>query len=98
MNKLIIPALAIALTAGAAHAEGYQVNSLSAKQLGMGHTGVALKLGSESMFFNPAGMAFMDKTLDISGSFTGIMPTATATTPDGKKYGTWIEWPFGGGR
>lgn len=88
MNKLIIPALAIALTAGAAHAEGYQVNSLSAKQLGMGHTGVALKLGSESMFFNPAGMAFMDKTLDISGSFTGIMPTATSTTPDGKKYET----------
>ena len=88
MNKLIIAALAAALSVGAARAEGYQVNSLSAKQLGMGHTGVALKLGAESMFFNPAGMAFMDKTHDLSGSFTGIMPTATATTPDGKKYET----------
>lgn len=87
MNKSIISALAALLTAGAVHAEGYQVNSLSAKQLGMGHTGVAQKLGSESMFFNPAGMGFMDKTLDLSGSFTAIMPTATATV-DGTKYKT----------
>ncbi|MDE7459746.1 MAG: outer membrane protein transport protein, partial [Paramuribaculum sp.] len=45
-------------------AEGYQVNTLSAKQLGMGHVGVAMKLGAESMLFNPAGLAFSDKTLD----------------------------------
>lgn len=75
------------LGAGVALAEGYQINSLSSKQIGMGHTGVALKLGGESMFFNPAGMAFMDKTLDLSGSFTGIMPTCTATV-DGKDYET----------
>ena len=87
MNKLIISALALALSIGTARAEGYQVNSLSAKQLGMGHTGVAQKLGAESMFFNPAGMGFMNKTLDLSGSFTAIMPTATATI-DGKKYET----------
>ncbi len=87
MNKLIISALALALSIGTARAEGYQVNSLSAKQLGMGHTGVAQKLGAESMFFNPAGMGFMNKTLDLSGSFTAIMPTATATV-DGTKYET----------
>lgn len=68
-------------------AEGYQINSLSTKQIGMGHTGVALKLGAENMFFNPAGMAYMDKTLDLTGSFTGIMPTATATV-NGKDYET----------
>ena len=68
-------------------AEGYQINSLSTKQIGMGHTGVALKLGAENMYFNPAGMAYMDKTLDLTGSFTGIMPTATATV-DGKDYET----------
>ncbi|MCM1255111.1 MAG: outer membrane protein transport protein [Duncaniella sp.] len=88
MNKLIISAFALVLSVGTAMAEGYQVNSLSAKQLGMGHTGVALKLGAESMFFNPAGMAYMDKTLDLSGAFTAIIPTATATLPDGKKYET----------
>lgn len=79
MKKSIISALALLLGAGSAMAEGYQINSLSAKQIGMGHTGIALKLGGESMYFNPAGMAFMDETLDISGSFTGIMPTAYAT-------------------
>ena len=73
--------------AGTAMAEGYQINSLSTKQIGMGHTGVALKLGAENMYFNPAGMAYMDKTLDLTGSFTGIMPTATATV-DGKEYET----------
>lgn len=70
-----------------AAAEGYQVNTLSAKQNGMGHTGVALKLGSESMIFNPAGMAFMEKHTDFSGSFTAIVPSASATV-DGKKFDT----------
>lgn len=67
-----------------ANAEGYQVNSLSAKQIGMGHTGIAMKLGAESMFFNPAGMAFMDKTVDLSGSVTAIFPKCTATVGDEK--------------
>lgn len=61
-----------------AYAEGYQVNSFSAKQEGMGHVGVAMKLGAESQIFNPAGLAFMDKTMEISGSVTGIFAKATA--------------------
>lgn len=80
--------LAGALTA---QAEGYQINTLSAKQLGMGHTGVALKLGAESMIFNPAGLGFSDKTLDISASVTGIKATASATV-DGSKYDTHNGW------
>ncbi len=87
MKKFIVAALAVASVCGTAKAEGYQINSLSAKQIGMGHTGIALKLGAESMFFNPAGMAYMDKTLDLSGSVTGIMPTCTATV-DGVDYTT----------
>lgn len=82
---------AIALLAAGAvqsvKAEGYQVNTLSSKQNGMGHTGTALKLGSESMIFNPAGLAFMDGTIDFSGSFTSIFATADATV-SGKKYTT----------
>lgn len=70
-------ALALAVAMGA-NAEGYQVNTLSAKQEGMGHVGVAMKLGAESQFFNPAGMGFLDKMLDISGSFTAISATAEA--------------------
>lgn len=87
MKKFLVSALAVAAVCGFAKAEGYQINSLSAKQIGMGHTGIALKLGAESMFFNPAGMAYMDKTLDLAGSVTGIMPTCTATI-DGKDYET----------
>lgn len=71
-----------------AMAEGYQVNTLSARQNGMGHTGTALHLGSESMIFNPAGMAFMKNDIDVKASFTAIMPTAKATLQDGKTYRT----------
>ncbi len=74
-----VAAAAALLCSVSAGAEGYQINSLSAKQIGMGHTGIALKLGADNMFFNPAGMAYMDKTLDLSASGTFIMPTCTAT-------------------
>lgn len=69
-------------------AEGYQVNTLSARQNGMGHVGTALKLGSESMIFNPAGMGFLDKKIDFKGTFTAIKPDASAQLADGRKYET----------
>ena len=76
------------VVAASAHAEGYQVNTLSARQIGMGHVGVAMKLGAESGYFNPAGMAFMDKTVDVSAGVTATMPTCTATLPDGTQWQT----------
>lgn len=78
MKKIVIAAASLFAFLGA-NAEGYQINTLSAKQLGMGHTGTALKLGSESMIFNPGALGFSDKTLDISGSVTAIKADATAT-------------------
>ena len=51
MKKFIISAIAIATIGNTALAEGYQINSLSAKQIGMGHTGIALKLGAESIVY-----------------------------------------------
>lgn len=86
MKKTLIGAIC-ALCALAASAEGYQINTLSARQLGMGHTGVAMKLGAESMIFNPAGLAFSSKTLDIAGSVTGIKAVATAKI-GGESYST----------
>lgn len=76
--KRILAAATVALASLPVFAEGYQINTLSSRQLGMGHTGVALKLGAESMFFNPAGLGFSDKTLDFSGSITGIKAIAKA--------------------
>lgn len=87
MKKLFLSVVALATTLTMV-AEGYQVNTLSAKQEGMGHVGTGMKLGAESMMFNPAGMAFMDKTLDLSASVSGIISEASATLPDGTKYTT----------
>ncbi len=60
-------------------AEGYQINTLSTRQIGMAHIGTALKLGSESMVFNPAGLSFMKGTSDISFGITGIKSTVKFT-------------------
>ncbi len=82
---LLLPALlACSLTA---FAEGYQINTLSARQLGMASTGTALKLGSESQYFNPGALGFLDKTLDINASVTAVKASAQAEI-DGTTYKT----------
>jgi len=75
-------------------AESYQVNTLSAKQMGMGHTGAALKLGSESMNFNPGGLGFLDKTLDISAGATFIMPEVQFNGAKGKTVNDKLGTPM----
>lgn len=80
--KRILCAAVGAVMALSAVAEGYQVNTLSARQGGMAHTGVAQKLGAESMYFNPAGLGFMEKTLDLSASINAVAATAKARTGD----------------
>lgn len=57
-------------------AEGYQVNLQSTRQSGMGHLGASLKLGAESMHFNPAGLSFMEPTIDLSAGFTSVFAEA----------------------
>lgn len=90
MKKIVIAAMAVLSTLTAA-AEGYQINTLSAKQLGMGHTGTALKLGAESMIFNPGALGFSDRTLDVSASVTGIKAIASADY-EGRRYETANGW------
>lgn len=86
MKKILLGSAAL-LSSLSLMAEGYQINTLSAKQLGMGHTGTALKLGAENMIFNPAGLGFSDKTIDITGTVTGIKAIASAEY-EGTKYET----------
>lgn len=81
MKRILSVVAASAVTLSLA-AEGYQVNTLSARQGGMAHTGVAQKLGAESMYFNPAGLGFMDKTLDLSASVNAVVATAKAKVGD----------------
>ena len=71
--KKILLFMAASLLATGAFAEGYQVNNMSARQTGMGHVGTAMKLGSESIFFNPAATAFQKSKFDVSVGFTGIL-------------------------
>ncbi len=82
MKKFILLALAAAVVTSAS-AEGYQVNTLSAKQLGMAHTGVAQKLNSESVWFNPAAAAHQEQKFTIAGGVTGINAVATYRGADG---------------
>ena len=86
MKHSAIIALCLA-SALAASAEGYQVNTFSAKQEGMGHVGVAMPLGAESQLFNPGALAFSDKTFEISGAVSAISAHASATV-DGVRYTT----------
>lgn len=78
IKELLLLATGCLLGVLTAAAEGYQVNTLSARQLGMGHTGVALKLGAESMIFNPAGLGFSSKALDLTGTFTAVASQVSA--------------------
>ncbi len=84
MIKKLIMAAAISSAALTTSAEGYQVNTLSARQNGMGHTGTAIKLGAESMIFNPAGIAFIDDIIDAQASVTGIFAKASAICTEGR--------------
>lgn len=85
--KKFFAAVTAASIALAGMAEGYQVNTFSARQEGMGHVGVAMKLGAESQIFNPGALAFSTKTLEVSAAMSAIKATAEATF-DGKKYTT----------
>ncbi len=75
MKKSFLLLCALAVGASAL-AEGYQVNNMSARQAGMGHTGTAMQLGSESIFFNPAATVFQQCRFDVSAGMTGILSNA----------------------
>ena len=57
MKKTLLLLAAVA-TASGAFAEGYQVNNFSARQAGMANVGTAMKLGAESIYFNPAAKGY----------------------------------------
>ena len=65
MRKLLSLTIA-ALSASSAFAGGYRVALQGQKQLAMGHTGVAVVNSAEVMFFNPAGMAFLEDRFNVS--------------------------------
>lgn len=75
MKKIFLSLLASVLLLPV-FAEGYQVNVLSTRQTGMGHVGTGMKLGAESMHFNPAGLVFMRNAFDFSAGVSFVAANA----------------------
>ncbi|MEL1243635.1 outer membrane protein transport protein [Flavobacterium sp. DGU11] len=65
MRKLLSLAM-MACAATSAFAGGYRVSLQGQKQLGMGHTGVAVVNSAEVLFFNPAGAVFLKDRFSVS--------------------------------
>lgn len=75
----------MALCSASVWGEGYQVNTYSARQQGMGMTGVATALGAESVIFNPGALAQMTENYQINFSISATSSYATAKY-DGIEY------------
>lgn len=71
MKKTILIISGVCLSSSA-YAGGYRVALQGQQALGMGHTGVAMTQSAEVVFFNPAGMAFLEKDTNIVGGITLI--------------------------
>lgn len=79
MNRLLSTILLLSLSMSL-FAGGYRVSIQGPRQLGMGHTGVAIFNNAEILFFNPAGIAFLEKKFNIS--IGGGLAYATAKYQD----------------
>lgn len=71
MKKVLLLAVFL-LTAAVTYAGGYRVALQGQKSLAMGHTGVAVVNSSELVFFNPAGLVYLENKLNISAGVSGV--------------------------
>lgn len=72
MIKKLVLAGSIYCMATVVTAGGYRVAIQGQQQMGMGHTGVAASSSAETVFFNPAGMSFLDSKYSASAGLTGL--------------------------
>ena len=68
---MIFAVLAI-MAAATTYAGGYRVSLQGQKALAMGHTGVAVVQSSELVFFNPAGLVYLEDKWNISAGVSGV--------------------------
>lgn len=71
MKKLLL-FTALGLSMAATYAGGYRVSLQGQKALAMGHTGVAVINSSESVFFNPASLVYLEDRLNITAGVSGV--------------------------
>ncbi|MFT7072076.1 OmpP1/FadL family transporter [Patiriisocius sp. Uisw_017] len=65
MKKVFLLAT-LMLATSVTYAGGYRVSLQGNKALAMGHTGVAVVNSSELVFFNPAGLVYLENKLNVS--------------------------------
>ncbi len=71
MKKLLLFVLFIAVTL-VTYAGGYRVSVQGQRAIAMGHTGVAVVNSAELVFFNPAGLVYLENKLNVSAGVSGI--------------------------
>ncbi len=71
MKKLLLLVLFITVTA-VTYAGGYRVSVQGQRAMAMGHTGVAVVNSAELVFFNPAGLVYLENKLNVSVGASGI--------------------------
>ncbi len=71
MKKLLLLVLFITVTA-VTYAGGYRVSIQGQRAMAMGHTGVAVVNSAELVFFNPAGLVYLENKLNVSAGVSGI--------------------------
>lgn len=71
MKKLLL-FTALGFSMAVSYAGGYRVSLQGQKALAMGHTGVAVISSSESVFFNPASLVYLEDRLNITAGVSGV--------------------------
>ncbi len=72
MKKLLLLGL-FTLMAAVTYAGGYRTSLQGQRSLAMGHAGVAVVNSAELVFFNPAGLVYLENKLNISVGAVGII-------------------------
>jgi len=95
--KKLFSIVASLMVVASVTAEGYQVNLQSARQAGMGHVGTGMKLGAESMHFNPAGLTSIEGLGDVSFNGSAVISSVEYTNSDHlHKSSRGLSTPMGG--
>ncbi|WP_109851500.1 OmpP1/FadL family transporter [Aquimarina sp. AU58] len=71
MRKLLLFILFVSVTL-VTYAGGYRVSVQGQRAVAMGHTGVAVVNSAELVFFNPAGLVYLENKLNVSVGVSGI--------------------------
>lgn len=74
MIRRLLALLLLGCSFGSLRAGGFQLNTHGTRQLGMGHTGTGLCTDAATVFFNPAGMSFLQPGWQFNAGVSLLVP------------------------